>query len=322
MIDFKWVTYTKAFYLNQPKFFLAFIALFTVNIYLQNYISSCLECDTIVPLMFSNILDAMACGLICFLNLHEVKTLIRIGYMNYFTDIWNYVDIALFFTFLLEVIVNYLDKIHGFGNIKRFLQTLIILLSFIKLNFFLRIFEGFSFLVSMLRGVFSDLKFFLSFFAFVVITFSLILSVLIPDASKSYPGTSFFAYVIMAFRTSLGDFEIEDYKSDEIEMKELVWVVWLMLMIIGNVIFMNFIVAVVSESYEKCMQTQKAQQYRLKCELIVERESIMSEDHLNKKRYFPNYLVLRQLEDYDTINETQEWQGFVKDIKIGMRKHF
>ena len=59
-------------------------------------------------------------------------------------------------------------------------------------------------------------------------------------------------------------------------MKELVWVVWLMLMIIGNVIFMNFIVAVVSESYEKCMQTLKAQQYLLKCELIVERESIMS----------------------------------------------
>ena len=150
------------------------------------------------------------------------------------------------------------------------------MLSFIKLNFFLRIFEGFSFLVSMLRGVFLDLKFFLSFFAFVVITFSLILSVLIPDASSSYPGTLIFAYVVMAFRTSLGDFDIEDYNRNEIEMKELVWLVWLMLMIVGNVIFMNFIVAVVSESYEKCMQTQKAQQYRLKCELIVERESIMN----------------------------------------------
>ena len=85
-----------------------------------------------------------------------------------------------------------------------------------KLNFFLRIFEGFSFLVSMLRGVFLDLKFFLSFFAFVVVTFSLILSVLIPDASSSYPGTFIFTYVVMAFRTSLGDFEIDDYKGDNI----------------------------------------------------------------------------------------------------------
>ena len=127
-----------------------------------------------------------------------------------------------------------------------------------KLNFFLRIFEGFSFLVSMLRGVFLDLKFFLSFFAFVVITFSLILSVLIPDASNSYPGTMMFSYIVIAFRTSLGDFEIDDYRGDEIQMKELVWLVWLILMIVGNVIFMNFIVAVVSESYEKCMQTQKA----------------------------------------------------------------
>ena len=141
----------------------------------------------------------------------------------------------------------------------------------------MRIFEGFSFLVSMLRGVFLDLKFFLSFFAFVVITFSLILSVLMPDASKEYPGTMIFSYIVIAFRTSLGDFEIDDYRGETIQMKELVWFVWLMLMIIGNVIFMNFIVAVVSESYEKCMQTQKAQQYCLKCELIVERESIMTD---------------------------------------------
>ena len=109
----------------------------------------------------------------------------------------------------------------------------------------------------MLRGVFFDLKFFLSFFAFVVIKFSLILFVLLPDASSSYPGTMIFSYVVIAFRTSLGDFEIEDYRGSEIEMKELVWLVWLMLMIIGNVIFMNFIVAVVSESYEKCMQLKK-----------------------------------------------------------------
>lgn len=153
---------------------------------------------------------------------------------------------------------------------------MIVLLCFLKLLFFLRIFEGFSFLVSMLKGVFLDLKFFLSFFGFVVITFSLILSILIPEASDSYPGTWAFSFLVIAFRTSLGDFEIDDYRGEQKEMKGLIWLIWLMLMIVGNVIFINFIVAVVSESYEKCMQTQKAKQYRLKCEMIVERESIMT----------------------------------------------
>ena len=135
-------------------------------------------------MILTYVLDTLACLLICYLNIHEVKTLFRIGYSEYFSDSWNYVDIALFFTFGFELLVNYLVVIPGFEQIKKFLQTIIILLSFIKLNYFLRIFEGFSFLVQMLKGVFSDLKFFLSFFAFVVITFSLILSVLIPGAAN------------------------------------------------------------------------------------------------------------------------------------------
>ena len=181
--------------------------------------------------------------------------MLSIGYGDYFKDTWNYVDIGLSLAIVFELLINMLVTIPGSDQLKKLLQTIIILLSFLKLNYFLRIFEGFSFLVSMLRGVFMDLQFFLSFFAFVVITFSLILSVLIPSTSNEYPGTWMFSFLVIAFRTSLGDFEIDDYRGDDVEMKELVWFVWLILMIVGNVIFMNFIVAVVSESYEKCMQT-------------------------------------------------------------------
>lgn len=51
-------------------------------------------------------------------------------------------------------------------------KCVIILLFFIKLNFFLRIFETFSFLVSMLQDVFSDLSAFLAFFMMAVAIFS------------------------------------------------------------------------------------------------------------------------------------------------------
>ena len=127
-----------------------------------------------------------------------------------------------------------------------------------KVNYFLRIFEGFSFLVSMLTGVFFDLKFFLGFFAIVVATFSLILSVLLPEAAASYPGTWIFSFIVMSFRTSLGDFDMDDYRQgdgENLQLKGLIWMIWFLMVLVGNVIFMNFIVAVVSESYEKCMQT-------------------------------------------------------------------
>lgn len=55
----------------------------------------------------------------------------------------------------------------------------------------------------------------------------------------------------------------------------LIWIVWLLIMIVGNIIFMNFIIAVVNESYENCMTKMEAQKYKVKVDMIVERESVM-----------------------------------------------
>jgi hypothetical protein len=88
-----------------------------------------------------------------------------------------------------------------------------LILIFIKICFFLRISEGFSFLVSMLIGVFADLKFFFMFYLMILILFSLIfvnLGLTLDDNLKILSG---FGYLIMAYRTSLGDFMLDDYKD-------------------------------------------------------------------------------------------------------------
>ena len=59
--------------------------------------------------------------------------------------------------------------------------------------------------------------------------------------------------MFIALRTAIGDNDMEDYTKGSTEMLWLIWIVWIALMIIGNVVFFNFIVAVVSESYERCM---------------------------------------------------------------------
>ena len=61
-----------------------------------------------------------------------------------------------------------------------------------------------------------------------------------------------------------------------------------------NVMFMNFIIAVISESYEKVMQRLVALSYMLKAEMIVEREGLMSNLDLENKEYFPRFLILRR----------------------------
>lgn len=61
------------------------------------------------------------------------------------------------------------------------IQCIIVLLTFIKITFFLRIFDEFSFLVQMMSSVFIDLRYFLMFFALFITTFGVFLSILIDD---------------------------------------------------------------------------------------------------------------------------------------------
>ncbi len=157
----------------------------------------------------------------------------------------------------------------------KMVKIIIIILFFIKLMFFLRIFETFSFLVSMLQDVFSDLRAFMGFFMMAVVIFSCLIQVLLPETKVNYDGWGYFSYIVMAFRTSIGDYTFDNYKATV--MKQETWIVWLALMIIGNVVFMNFIIAVVNDSYSQSMAKKVSQSYRLKVPLIIEREKLFDE---------------------------------------------
>ena len=118
----------------------------------------------------------------------------------------------------------------------------------------MRISDGFSFLVSMLIGVFKDLKFFFIFYLLILIMFSIMFFCLALTLDENLSLLSGFGYLIMAYRTSLGDFMLDDYKDQMATSTVTVsWVIWAVAVFILNIIFMNFIIAVISESYEKVM---------------------------------------------------------------------
>jgi len=48
-----------------------------------------------------------------------------------------------------------------------------------------------------------------------------------------------------------------------------------MIMLVGNIVFMNFIIAVVSESYENCMEKMVQQIQLSKLEMIEECEAML-----------------------------------------------
>ena len=171
-----------------------------------------------------------------------------------------------------------------------------VILAFVKICSLLRIFESYCFLVKMLLGVFWDLKHFLFFFLFVITTFTVMAEIvhfsahslkMQPEDGSEYAYSKYlkseksakrsdFIFFIMSMRESIGDFDTDTFTNpDSTDLPLLSWILWFIVMLVGNVVFMNFIIAVVSESYEKCMQVMGAESYKSKLEMILECEKFM-----------------------------------------------
>ena len=211
------------------------------------------------------------CGIISIkFIINEIIAVKNTSFTEYINDFWNINDILLFTLLPILGILNVTQIVEMQSTYMKMVKIILIITFFFKLMFYLRIFETFSFLVSMLQDVFSKLSTFMGFFMMVVVIFSSLIQVLLPESKVNYDGWGYFSYIVMAFRTSIGDYTFDNYKATM--MKAETWIVWLALMIIGNVVFMNFIIAVVNDSYSQSMAKKVAKSYRLKVDLILERE--------------------------------------------------
>ena len=66
-------------------------------------------------------------------------------------------DFSLITFYIILNIFEFIPASEITFNAIVFLDIIVVILTFLKVNFFLRIYDGFSFLVSMLSGVFKDI---------------------------------------------------------------------------------------------------------------------------------------------------------------------
>jgi hypothetical protein len=120
---------------------------------------------------------------------------------------------------------------------------------------------------------------------------------------------------MLALRQSVGDYDSQTLVSGS-KYKVLVWILWFLIMIMGNIVFMNFIIAVVSESYENCMERMVQSMQIAKLYMIEECESLLPKFCYDYKSWFPRFILLRRPVNSESIGgEDDQWQGFVKQMK-------
>jgi hypothetical protein len=152
--------------------------------------------------------------------------------------------------------LNYLHESINYENEWRLVNIMLILMTFVKINQSLKIFKSFSFLVQMVQGVFYDLRLFLAYYIMVVTTFGFILMVIFDDPNSDSEGLGTISFIMMSLRIVWGEGSFDIEKS---QYKFMAWMTYVLLMLCGNIVFMNFLIAVVNQSYEACMQRMQSQ---------------------------------------------------------------
>lgn len=172
-------------------------------------------------------------------------------------------------------------------------MIIIIVLALIKTFFFLRIFDALSPIVTMLTNVIYDLRIFLFFYAILIGLFSLLLGILgignkfIPGGfqdtygeEEEYPGSEyanvglFVGNLLTTLRMSMGDFGFDAAILLAPAENVIYWFVWLLIVVITCIIFLNFIIAEASASYEKVSEKLDAYILSEKAALIQEAEEM------------------------------------------------
>lgn len=166
----------------------------------------------------------------------------------------------------------------------------------------------------MLAQSFADLRYFLSFFALFIGVFAVAITIIVSNddlQDLAYPNAGNFGYVLIVLTSAIGQGDINNYVTSN--HTTLTYVIWFSIVFVGNIIFMNFIIAVINTSYGTCMETMGAQMYRMKLEMIIERESQLSDAQLLNKEWFPNFIVIRR--KTSATGQGNNLEGFVNQIK-------
>ncbi len=159
-------------------------------------------------------------------------------------DFWNFIDIVFIFIYISYFVTSFIYDPADFRLVG--LKCTILFLFGIKLNFYLRLFEGFGFLVQMIVITFRDIGQFLLYF-FILLSFMAIQISVILEEPDSYDGIHIMKWFVIALQLDISQV---DTVSDH---KVFFWLVWFIQLIVGIIVLMNFLIAVVGNSFADCM---------------------------------------------------------------------
>ena len=148
----------------------------------------------------------------------------------------------------------------------------------------------------MVISVVADLRYFITFFVILITFFSMLFNIVYRNESPEYAKLSWFIGNWLAvFRLSLGDFDFTLLESTSLTKTHILfWAIWLLMVLFTALIFLNFIIAEVGNSYARVRENVDSFIYKERAKLISEAEELLSTKFkMKNKVMFPDYIIVR-----------------------------
>lgn len=106
----------------------------------------------------------------------------------------------------------------------------------------------------------------------------------------------FWGSLASTLRVSLGDFDFAASTHLTANENRLYWVIWLLVVVMTCIVFLNFIIAEASASYQSVKDRLGAMINHEKASLIAEAETIYWSG-VKDDQWFPKYIIIRAVEE-------------------------
>lgn len=183
---------------------------------------------------------------------------------------------------LLFMISSYVNIKHQFtaGKFdidKKIYFIIVVILSLYRMFLYMRFFKPLSYLFTMFSYVLIDIRAFFLFYFILILMLSQVTAICEGMPKYERAGeykylTNFSAKFISTIRLSLGDFDFGGAATDGMSdsRAKLFFFVWCLMVVLTNLIFLNFIIAEVCNSYQKVLDTIDMQMEKERLSLVQE----------------------------------------------------
>jgi hypothetical protein len=284
------------------------------------YIQASLELDEQGKIKGGNPVAIVLLGGIVYPFCYESTKMIKTGAKEYLTTPANYFDILYIFGSILMSLLHMFDN--PYKILSKTVMIFVILQSIVRTFKCMRIIELYSPIVTMLGAVFYDLRIFLLFYGILVGKFSLLFGILgcanpnsdinptfaeayaeAIETGDGYTGIEYsgmhqlIARFIDTLKCSMGDFGSLITASIDLDLANniMFWICLVLVITITCIIFLNFIIAEASASYEKVAAELESYIMKQKATLIADAEFLMPE-YMKSENSFPKYIIIREVD--------------------------